>query len=158
MDKRDNQNQEGREFLATVIAVFLLTMLYSGGATAQVSDARYQEALDAMVRYAKDMTALVPCIYVGLSEPEPTGFATNLVAETWGEPVLNRVLGDLRKGGASAAQVESLRKVFYNYYKPDWRIDDVRQIPKRCAKIIDDANHLTGIATPLMMRPPFNKY
>jgi len=133
---------------------FVIVGLLCGEATAQVPDSTYEQALGTVVRFAKEMTVVVPCLYTAAplakDKPDP-------VEDTWGTVEFKNVLGRFASTGASPAQIDALNKAFAENYRPKWAVDDIRAFARFCqeSKIIDDAARLSGQGAPLMLRDPF---
>jgi len=100
-------------------------------------------------QYALDMMVVVPCWYMGAPE--------NLWDTAYSKSDLDKVLNEYASSGASRQQVDALRKVFDQTFKPQW-VQDIREAARKChrANISAKIGELDGPARPLSLRPPFH--
>jgi hypothetical protein len=139
-----------RRIVLTILAAVMLADAAQSMACAEVPEALQREALATVRRYAQDMTAVIPC-FTMMAPPQ-------LWDKNYGEPEFNAVMERFGQAGASQAQVEALREVFKDSYRPRW-FGDIRLMARSCysSKIIEAIQLLTPPALPLTLRSPFNK-
>jgi len=124
-------------------------------ASAEMSDASYRDAMGAIIAYARDMTTVVPCVYMSLSVPEGM---PDKVEENWGDKATLGTFTLLLREGASPAQMDTFLSAYRDNYKPKWSVDDVRTAPRACHALVEAAVRMSGVGAPLLLRPPFSMY